>query len=1000
MHGKMQKDACWLYASTVLWGSRALAFGVAALASPAHANPVGGTVSAGAATISGQGTPVVQVNQNSDRAVIDWKSFNIAPNETTRFNQPSATSAVLNRIHDQNPSQILGSLSANGQVMLVNPNGMLFGKDSRVDVSGLVATSASISTQSFMSATPLSFGQPGLPDSAVINQGAITVDNAGLAALVAPEVRNEGTITAKTGKVVLASGDTMTLDLYGDQLVSVAASDKIKTQRIDQSGRIEAAGGEVVLTTADAAKVIDRVINMDGWVDVNGLTQEAGSIILHAGGGTANVTGEMHANGTQGWGGKLQITGENVKIGAGALLTASGTTGGGQVLIGGDYLGGGTTPRAKTTIIEEEAQIRANATEQGNGGRVIVWSDERTDFAGMIQAKGGLLSGDGGFVETSSKEILRSHGLVDASAPKGTGGMWLLDPNNIAITTNASANVAGAPTYTTTDDTAVVDRDDIQTSLNGGTSVTITTGTAGGNSQAGNITVTDSITKSAGGAASLSLIARNNIVVNNNISSSSGALNVTLRADSENDGVGGITMTNAAITSNGGNVILGGGADASADEAVGASNSGVQLNNGDISAGAGNISIRGRGRTVAGADNVGVHIHSGSTLQTTSGNITIVGTGGNGTARDHGIFLDTSTITTADGDISLTGIGGDGGDESNGIILDDAARIESTGTGAGAGNIMLAGTAGDGSDDISGVVIVDTSVVTTVDGDIDLTAIGSAGVNQWVLGFALWNNSVISSTGTGAGTITIDATSGTGSAHAYGIYLYDSDITSVDGDIDIEATSVNNAGASNLGIVGWLNSNILSTGTADIAVEGTGGNGTTGNYGILFEDGSRIRSTAAGVSAGNITLTGTGGNGTSNNFGIYLKGATAQITTADGDITLTGTATGGTATNHGIYLDTSFQVTASGPGAITFTGTSNATGTDIVISGGANVIGGASAGDIAFVADEMSFANLTVTAAEDIALKPRTAGRTIHIPSNLVVGRFRRALIAPRSQDL
>ena len=290
--------------------------------------------------------------------------------------------------------------------MLVNPNGMLLAKARAWMWSGLVATSASISSQSFMSGTPFRFGQPGLPDSAVINQGTITVQEGGLAALVAPEVTNEGLITAKAGKVVLGSGDTMTLDLYGDQLVSVAASDKLKHQRIDQSGRIEAAGGEVVLTTADAKKVIDRVINMDGWVDVNGLTEEAGSIILHAGGGDANVNGEMHANGTRGWGGKLQITGDNVRVGAGALLTASGTTGGGQILIGGDYLGGGTTPRAKTTVIEEGAQIRANAVEHGKGGRVIVWSDERTDFAGMIQAKGGLLGGDGGFMETSSKEIL------------------------------------------------------------------------------------------------------------------------------------------------------------------------------------------------------------------------------------------------------------------------------------------------------------------------------------------------------------------------------------------------------------------------------------------------------------------------------------------------------------------------------------------------------------------------------------------------------------------
>ena len=552
MHGKVQHPLCWLKTSTTLWGRRALVFGVTALASsPAHANPLGGNVSAGSAGISGQGTSVLEVNQASDRAVIDWKSFNIAPNETTRFNQPSVTSAILNRIHDQNPSQILGNISANGQVMLVNPNGMLFGKDSRVDVSGQVATSANISANSFMNATPFRFGQPGLPDSAVTNQGTITVDNAGLAALVAPEVRNEGVIRAKAGKVVLASGDTMTLDLYGDQLVSVAASDKLKHQRIDQAGRIEAAGGEVVLTTADAAKVIDRVINMDGWVDVNGLTEEAGSIVLHAGGGTANVSGEMHANGTRGWGGKLQITGENVKIGAGALLTASGTTGGGQVLIGGDYLGGGITPRAKTTIIERGAEIRANAVDHGNGGRVIVWSDEKTDFAGMVQAKGGLLGGDGGFAETSSKDNLIAHGLVDASAPKGTGGQWLLDPSNVTLTNGAGADASGGGTINPGADNFVVDATTIQTALRGGTSVTITT-VNGGGTQDGNITANGiTIDKNAGGNATLTLKADNNIDIRGSIlTSSSNELNLTLWSDADNGGAGGIYIENGLINTN------------------------------------------------------------------------------------------------------------------------------------------------------------------------------------------------------------------------------------------------------------------------------------------------------------------------------------------------------------------------------------------------------------------------------------------------------------------
>jgi filamentous hemagglutinin family protein len=159
MHEKVQREKYRLYAGTVLRGGGALAFGLAALtSSPVAANPQGGMASAGAATIGGQGSPVLQVNQTSDRAVIDWKSFNIAPGERTQFQQPSVTSAILNRIHDQNPSQILGSLSANGIVALVNPNGMVFGQGSQIDVGSLIATTTDIPNERFMQGRWLLFG--------------------------------------------------------------------------------------------------------------------------------------------------------------------------------------------------------------------------------------------------------------------------------------------------------------------------------------------------------------------------------------------------------------------------------------------------------------------------------------------------------------------------------------------------------------------------------------------------------------------------------------------------------------------------------------------------------------------------------------------------------------------------------------------------------------------------------------------------------------------------
>jgi filamentous hemagglutinin family protein len=600
MHEKVCREKCRLYAGTMLHGCGALAFGLAALTpSPVSANPQGGVVGAGAATIQGQGSSVVHVNQVSDRAVIDWRSFDIAPGETTTFHQPSASSAILNRIHDQDPSQIMGHLSANGIVALVNPNGMVFGQGARVDVGSLIATTTDMPNERFLSGQSLLFGQPGKTDAAIVSRGGISVQEGGLAALVAPEVTNTGVIQAKMGRVALGAGEIFTVDLYGDGLVSLADSDRLREAAVEQQGEIRAAGGTVLLTTAEARRVMDRSVNMDGLVDVSSLTTEAGSIVLHAAEGSTQVGGALHADSAVGTGGRLQITGRHVKVGVGAVVTAQGAGGGGEIRIGGDYLGQGTTPRAKTTRIEEGATIDAGATGNGPGGRVIAWSDERTDFGGLIRVKGGMLGGDGGFVETSSKEVLKAHGLVDASSPQGKGGEWLLDPNNITINATADANVAGSPDFVTTNDSAVVTVASIQSALNAGTNVSITTGTAGGNSQNGDITVASSIAKTAGGDATLTLKSHRNITVNNgvDISSTSNKLGMVFNADSDANSSGAVSLGSGTFTTNGGTFTIGGGANPLTTAAYGNSalNYGVYLNGSQINAGGGNISIRGRG---------------------------------------------------------------------------------------------------------------------------------------------------------------------------------------------------------------------------------------------------------------------------------------------------------------------------------------------------------------------------------------------------------------------
>ena len=184
----------------------------------------------GAATIQGQGGPAVIVNQSTSSAVINWNTFNIRANESVRFNQPSASSVALNRVvGGLGPSEIMGSLTANGRVFIINRDGILFGPGSVVNTAGFLATTNDIKNADFM-AGRYNFNIPGRPDASIVNQGRITATSGGFAALVAPGVRNSGTITATLGTVALASGNSFTLDMYGDKLITLAVGDSIAQQ--------------------------------------------------------------------------------------------------------------------------------------------------------------------------------------------------------------------------------------------------------------------------------------------------------------------------------------------------------------------------------------------------------------------------------------------------------------------------------------------------------------------------------------------------------------------------------------------------------------------------------------------------------------------------------------------------------------------------------------------------------------------------------------------------
>src|SRR5438445_4968641 len=277
---------------------------IALTARPAAAGAEGGTVVGGAATIQGQGGPAVTVKQSSSSAIINWHTFNIGARESVRVNQPGSSSVVLNRVTGgPGPSEILGTLTANGRVFLINRDGILFGPSSVVNTAGFLASTHDITNADFM-AGRYNFNIPGRPDASIVNQGRITATSGGFAALVAPGVRNSGTITATLGTVALASSGTgFTLDLYGDKLITLAVNDQVASKVIDvatgrplkslvsNEGKIRANGGRVELTAAAARTVVDSVINTSGVITANSIGRRNGMIVLSAATGASKPAG-------------------------------------------------------------------------------------------------------------------------------------------------------------------------------------------------------------------------------------------------------------------------------------------------------------------------------------------------------------------------------------------------------------------------------------------------------------------------------------------------------------------------------------------------------------------------------------------------------------------------------------------------------------------------------------------------------------------------------------
>jgi filamentous hemagglutinin family protein len=442
-----------------------------------------------------------------------FEHFSIPTGKTAFFNNTPAIQNIISRITGKNVSNIDGLIRANGSanLFLLNPNGIVFGSNARLDIGGSFVASA---------ASSLKFADG-----------------------------KEFTTTSSTNTPLLTISTPIGLQL-GSGAVTNTGNLNVKPQqsltllsnKIYNNGYLSASGGEVTLaalpigTSFPLGQFPVDIMDIEAGIQENqiGTTINSGRI---------DVSGEV--------GGTVKILGDEVGIFADSVINASGNTGGGKIFVGGNYQGRGELPNSRATYISPTATIQANAITTGNGGQIVVWSNQSTRAYGNFQARGA--DGNGGLIETSSANFLDVTGIkVDATTNNNLSGTWLLDPRNITLgypgtSTNGNFSDRNPNIFTPTGDNAVVNILDIIDQLNAGTNVIISTGSTG--NQDGNIFGENfGINKTTASPATLTLQAANNITLENFlIDSKSGLLNVLLQTDK-----GNINLTNGGIFTAGG----------------------------------------------------------------------------------------------------------------------------------------------------------------------------------------------------------------------------------------------------------------------------------------------------------------------------------------------------------------------------------------------------------------------------------------------------------------
>ncbi len=837
-------------------------------------------------------SPTGQGTVNGGNLYNSFDRFNV-PNSGVIFNTGTSSvdggriNNIINRVTGDTPSNILGTIESrqafpNANLYLLNPNGVIFGVNARLDIGGSFHTTTGTglgfdqnqkfnvdkNSLSFPSGDPknIQFGisQP----ATIINQGNLTVDAGKNISLTAGTVVNTGNLTAPAGNVNLAavSGNSQ-VELRSPDLVLGFAVNKDVIPS-NWNGEISTLSKLAESLTGKVSQANQVVIKADGTISLVASPSPSDIAVKD---GMAIASGKIDVSSDLAKGGNVGIFGNQVGL-VNSLINASGSTGGGTVLIGGDFQGKGIAPNALQTYIDSSSQIFANGLLTGDGGKVIIWADKSTQFFGAIAARGGEIAGNGGFVEVSGKQNLNYQGSTDTLAPNGKIGTLLLDPQNIEVTFGADTPADLAANDQFSDPPAL------------GTSF-ISSATIDNAASNVFLRATNDINFNAPIniiAAGVGIEARagNSISTqgfgNGTITTNGGDVNLVAN-DASALFLGTLTI-NDAITTNGGAINLVVTTNPSASPA-----SALTINNATLSSGTGDISLRGGNNNLGTGITDGITINGFSSIISTSGNITLDGDS-NGRIGINVPESANVTIASDSGSIRLTGLstgasGGDGIGIIGGIPLSgNVKKIETN-----SGNIEIIGNAlnpvtlGINIRPPSGNA---TLIINGGTGDITFTSDKSAFPNIGLQG---------------SGTITLQPFSNNPLVINGGVTNFSGSTSNIFADSSFFSTFAGSPNFSNIVIGNATTSNqITALGSGFIGfaspatIQSPAGNGTINTSGLeILTTGSITLLANQNITTGTITAAGNAISITSNLGTIDVKAIdTSSVSSSGGNVSL------------------------------------------------------------------------------------------------------------------